>query len=124
VAAEEKAVREKWGNDAVRNERAVLALAQATGLEQSDIAAIVSAWGVEKWANFAAGLGNRLLEADHGHEDSLNPTRGTFGMAPEAARMEIEALRKGQGPLSEAYKKGDPAAHRRVAELHRIAFGS
>jgi hypothetical protein len=119
ITADETAVREKWGANAAQNERAVLALAKATNLEQTDIAAIVSAWGVEKWANFAAGLGGRLLESDHGHEDSTAATRGTFGMAPEAALVEIEALRQGRGELAEKYKKNDPAAMRRVTELHR-----
>ena len=124
IQTAEKAIRDKWGANAAQNERAVLALAKATGLEQPDIAAIVSAWGVEKWATFASELGSRLLEADHGHSDSSAPTRGTFGMAPEAARLEIENLRKGTGELAEKYKAGDPAAQRRVTELHRIAFGA
>lgn len=124
ITADETAVREKWGANAAQNERAVLALAKATGLEQPDIAAIVAAWGVEKWANFASNLGLRLLEADHGYEDTTAPTRGTFGMAPEAAKAEIENLRAGKGELAEKYLKGDPAAQRRVAELHKIAFGA
>jgi hypothetical protein len=124
IKADETAIRAKWGPEAAHNERAALALARATGLEQQDIAAIVSAWGVEKWATFASNLGSRLLEADHGFEDSTVATRGTFGMAPEAARAEVEAIRQGRGELAERIKKGDPAALRRSEELHRIAFPS
>ena len=122
VVAEEKSVRDAWGPEAAKNERAVLALVNAMSLEQGDIRAIVSAWGVTKWSAFATDLGSRLLEAGHGYEDSTVGTRGTFGMSREAALVEVEAIRSGKGELAEKLKRGDPAAQRRSAELHKIAY--
>lgn len=122
--ADEAAVRAKWGAEAPQRERAVFALAQKMGLAQEDIASIVSAWGVEKWAGFASELGLRLLEADHGAMDPVLGPAGSFTMSRESALLKLEELKNPQTDFAKKYLAGDPAAKRQAADLFKLAYPS